>query len=550
MFNQSFDSKLSEFSNNSEILVLSKPQGISEARKNSTNRVDEYNSLKKQLQRPDKKVGLGDLDDANDYLDNLEEANAHDPQQIKNFTFSKNKGTMSPNKKEGNLETQKGNKNTNSKSKYQKKIILSLESPKNVNKMSRVEKTGNKSKAKPQLLMESDDEEPFELCLPIQKKKQKNPKFMLDLSLVEDANNEDDRGTTQIPPKPPSLGKHKKFNMAGSSFCNQNFSLGTGQQHRLNAPRNNSKKTFSFNSDLINRNLRNNFKLPNTRDKFQPALEIVIPEENSREIEGDISEEPSLELPSLKDRQHKNSTKNKKKFNLAIEVEDNEPKVRRTRVQEKIILVDEFQDSVSKSLSSKEKEAEEQNGGRLGLTIGKDRTSSNSPRHVSGIQKSIEFNLNRPLQWSKGQPAKNLEIPFDSELINMTMGNKTGTHNDLFSACRTNPLPTTKNANLKNRCFEFGGTRKKRHLTVSLTGDEVFSTKNEKEKKKKRNLCIDEVSNDEMQSNSGEDKLVDLNSIKKKRNLKMKINTKNSDKTNKNYSKQSSQIINSIQSKK
>lgn len=506
MFNQSFDSKLSEFSNNSGILVLNKPQGIDEY---DSSRKQKYNSLEKQLGAGKKKLDLVDLEDADEYLDHLERAGQKRDEGLKNFTFSKNQGHSSPEKKDAGMGRKKQAKRSKFVLENPKKIVLSLESPKNQDHTDIIAKKPNKQKAEKQ--------KPFELALPGVKKPQK---FTLDLNLVEETQPQANHAE---PPKPPSLGKHKKFNMAGSSFYNQNFSSGTGQQHRLNAPRNNSKKTFSFNADIVNRGLRDNFKLP--RNKFQPALEIVIPEENSRDMEQDLSEEPSLELPSLKERQEKQSCRGKKKFDLAIEVPS-----------EKVVLVDEFQDSMSGS-------GKEGSRGRgpSGLNIGNDRTSSNSPRHVSGIQKSIKIDFNQPPQWRLEQPTKNLEIPLDTELINRTMGNRGGGHVDLFGACRTNPLPTTKNANLKNRCFEFGGARKKRHLTVSLTGDEIFSKGRQGTRNQKKEGCIDEVSNEEILSQSSKEQ--------KKRNLKMKINLKNSDQTQKNFSKQSSQIINSIQSK-
>ena len=515
LFNQSFDSKLSEFSDNSETLILSKPKKIREYEQNEDDQI-RLNSLKKQLQRKERISKI-----KNEYGD-LKEDNQYNQKKIKNFTFSKNNGGKSS--RQGgkklflDLDLDENFENERDNQKIKKKVDLKLPSPKNFSDFS-----GGKNKSEKSEKSEIE----FELSLPTTKLKK--PKFKLALDINE-VNEEAEKTREQAYcPKPPSLGKNKKFNMAGSSWGNLGFSLGTGQQKVLNAPRNNKKVSFNFGSDIVNRNLRQNFQL-GSRNKFASKLQIVIPEENSREVDYE-SDEPELELPSLRERQSRKSTQGNKKFDLII---DNEDK------NQKVIMIDEFQDSVSdRDLSQKSRKIRKN---RRNINYQNDRTSSNSPRHVSGVSES---NSEGAKQWNQNCSTKNLEIRFDSNLMNLTMGNKN--ENDIFSGCRTNPLPTCKNANQKYKGFGFGGpSRKKRHLTVSLTGEETFINN---PKKEKRTLCIDEVSNDEMQSNSGGEDSSSGGKIHKKRSLKMKINSKNSEFTNKNFSKQSSQIINSIQSK-
>jgi hypothetical protein len=484
LFNQSFDSKLSEFSDNGELMILHKPTKIQEYFENSGN--DKYNSLSKHIDKEKERKRMGSEDQC-------QMASNREGQPIKNFTFSKNKG---------------GKRSVIFSEDEPKKMEIEVESPEPCRK-------------KEMKLDHFDSEEEFNLSLPRSIKKAKKPKFELDLGLDENE---------EIIMKPPSLGNHKKFNMAGSSWGNIGFSLGTGQQKVLNAPRNNKKVSFTFGTEVLKQNLKENFKLSNKRNKFQPNLEIIIPEENSVDVEYE-SDDPTLELPSLKDRKSRKSTKNKR-FNLNIEVEDSPPQEPR----DKVVLIDEFHDSVSKQSSEETKSPLR----RPNLIINQDKTNSNSPRHVSGINESLKSSSDKA-NW-QAQPIKNLEIQFDTDLINQTMGNRGA---DLFAGCRTNPLPTTKNATQKYKGFGFGEKKKKkRHLTVSLTGGEMF-TKNDNQKKKSE--CIDELSNEEVQSNSGEEKR-SSGKLYKKRSLKMKINSKNSDLINKNFSKQSSKVINSIQS--
>lgn len=465
LFNQSFDSKLSEFSDNGEMVVLSRPTGIREYFEYPDD--DCKNSLQKNLRDAPQRIGQGPF---------LEDREPFDNEiTLKNFTFSKNKGA----KKSENAEPGPPKSRRSGKPTKPSRMMISVDSPKNEERQ----------------------------CPP--PKRKKRPKFELDLGLGEDSE--------QM--KPPPLGSHQKFNMAGSSLGNIGFSLGTGQQGVLNAPRNNKKVKFAFGSEILKHNLRNNFKLPKQKSRFQTNLEIIIPEENSREVDSD---EPTLELPCLKERRSRKSTRTG-----PTEVDVPNDCVRPTRplLSDKVILVDDFQDSVSnKSKSLSESQPNE--------VVIQDRTTSNSPRHVSGSQ-----NSEGATGWN-ACPTKNLEIQFDTELMNRTMGRRGA---DLMSGCRTNPLPTTKNANQKYKKFGFGEGRKKRHLTVSLTGEEMFVPG--KEKKKKRELCIDEVSNEEAQSQSGGEGI----GTGKKRSLKMKINSKNSE--HKNFSKQSSQFINSIQSR-
>ena len=477
LFNQSFDSKLSEFSDNGELMILHKPTKIQEYFEERNN--GKYNSLSKFI---DKESGKGGTEE--DIGIGHNQINA----PLKNFTFSKNKGGK-------------------------RSVIFSEEDPKKKNMII-------ESPRKNLELGHFDSEEEFDLNLP-KPKKTKKPKFELDLGL-------DENEETHM--KPPSLGSHKKFNMAGSSWGNIGFSLGTGQQKVLNAPRNKKKVSFTFGTEVLKQNLKENFKLSNKRNKFQPNLEIIIPEENSVDMDYE-SDDQTLELPSLKDRKSRKSTKTRK-FNLNIDVEETpnqDPK-------EKIVLIDEFNDSVSKQSN----EEAHSPLGRPNLIIEPDNTNSNSPRHVSGINESLKSSSDGA-KWN-AQPTKNLEIQFDTNLINKTMDNR---EPDLFAKCRTNPLPTTKNAKQKYKGFGFMGSRKKRHLTVSLTGEETFGNN---EIPKKNSDCIDEVSNEEIQSNSGED-TNSSSKLYKKRSLKMKINTKNSDYGNKNFSKQSSKVINSIQSR-
>lgn len=494
MFNQSFDSKLSEFSDNSEMMVLSRPQEICELGKRE--HAERMNTLGKQLQ--EKKRGFRE---ESEYFEGKVQPRG-DSTKMKNFTFSKNKG---------------GKSYSNSGEDGQMKISAEISKP-NKNKTKKILLEIDSSKEEENEEDKYIEEKEFKFSLPISNPRRKQPKFELDLGVVQEGPRETSQKEPFVP-QPPSLGKNLKFEMGG--FGKSNFGKGKNAQPRLNAPRNNNKKTFNFNSDIVNRNLRKNFKLVNNKRKFQPTLEIVIPEENSRDIEYEESDSPALELPSLKERRSRKATQ-VKKFDLGIEVS------RKEEVPKKVVLVDDFEDCES---------------GR-GIHFKNDRTSSNSPRHVSRVNGAGNV---KKIDWSQVQPTKNLEIPLDSHLINLTVGTKDDPMG-LFSGCRTNPLPTTKNANLKNKCFEFGGVRKKRQMTVSLTGEEAFR---QEKKKPVRNLCIDEVSNDEMHSNSGnEEKMNSLKKIQKKRNLKMKINSKNSEYTNKNFSKQSSQIINSIQSKK
>lgn len=504
LFNQSFDSKLSEFSDNSETMVLSRPKKIREYEQYGDKK-QKMNSLTRQLEKKRKSKGLK----LGNEFEEREPLQQETQKKIKNFTFSENNGGKSSRQGGKKLFLDMdldGNFNPDSQiQKSKKKVDLKLHSPKNFSDSSGGKDQSEKS---------PKSEVEFELSLPISMKKSKKAKFELALDIV---NSEADE--KKMCPKPPSLGKSKKFNMAGSSWGNLGFSLGTGQQKVLNAPRNNKKVSFNFGSDIVNRNLRQNFKL-GARNQFASKLQIVIPEENSRDVDCD-SDEPELELPSLKDRRGRKAKQNQKKFDLAIDTSENKG--------QKVIMIDEFQDSVSDKEKSKR---------NLDLNYQNDRTSSNSPRHVSGISESQNSNSECAKQWKQKACTKNLEIRFDSNLMNLTMGNKN--ENDIFSGCRTNPLPTCKNANQKYKGFGFGGpSRKKRHLTVSLTGEEMFEPR-----KEKKTQCIDEVSNEELQSNSGSP-----GKLQKKRSLKMKINSKNSEFTKKNFSKQSSQMINSIQSK-
>jgi hypothetical protein len=498
LFNQSFDSKLSEFSDNGEMMVLHRPTKIKEYFEDS--KESKYNSLGKNLNQ----IQSNQKFNSNEKLFSKEEEDL----PVKNFTFSKNKGGKRSLVFDNDINPKS---QTKKKSTKLRKMEIMVESP-NGEEECKFEK--------------SLSEEEFELTLPnvINKK----PKFELDLGL------DDDEEEEHIKMKPPSLGGHKRFNMAGSSWGNIGFSLGTGQQKVLNAPRNNKKVKFTFGSEILKQNLRENFKLPNQKNKFQPNLEIIIPEENSKDMDYD-SDEPTLELPSLRDRKSRKSTNNKR-FNLGIQIDKGEMQFQEPT--DKVILVDEFDDSVSKGSDEHHSPPVIE---RRNLIIEQDHTKSNSPRHVSGMNESLKSSSDKA-HWNI-QPTKNLEIQFDSELINKTMGNRGA---DLFAGCRTNPLPTTKNATQKYKGFDFGGGRKKkRHLTVSLTGEEMFV----KSSNAKKNECIDEVSNEEIKSNSGEEQGRSPGKPIKKRNLKMKINSKNSEYTNKNFSKQSSQVINSIQSK-
>lgn len=467
LFNQSFDSKLSEFSDNGEMVVLSRPTGIREYFECPGE--DCKNSLQKSLRdAPERSKQEPFLEDRGPFDNEI---------TLKNFTFSKNKGGKSS-PPEAPLEPSLSHRRD--KPTRRSKMMLTVESPPN---------------------------EPAQCPAP---KRGKRPKFQLDLGLTEAAETM----------RPPPLGNRKKFNMAGSSLGGIGFSSGTGQQGVLNAPRNKKKVKFAFGSEILKHNLRNNFKLPKQKSRFQADLEIVIPEENSRDVECD-SDEPTLELPCLKERRSRKSTR---PGMTRLEIPNEHGGQPCPHASDKVILVDDFQDSVpNRSESRSDSEPKE--------PVPPDRTTSNSPRHVSGSQNSEGAN-----GWT-ACPTKNLEIQFDTELINRTMGRR---GLELVSGCRTNPLPTTKNANQKYKKFGFGGGRKKRHLTVSLTGEEVFVASHES----KREVRIDEVSNEEGQSQSGGEGT----GTGQKRSLKMKINSKNSEHTHKNFSKQSSQFINSIQS--
>ena len=557
LFNQSFDSKLSEFSDN-DMILLNKKRKIDEylgdiVSEKEEEDLEKYNSLGKQLMgvfkgRKDKPT-IPFKENPNKTITTFK--------QKRNFTFSKNSGEkFLESEKKGvpkfKMKLDLLNKpRLNPKKNLQLNLGLTLEEE-DSNQSDHSEANTMKS----QESIEEEEEVP-QMRLPTKFKTKKKPRLGIEVELNEEESDMEIRKA----PKPPTLGRGK-FKMSGSSM--NGFGPGSGNQPMLlNAPRNNKKVSFNFGSHFVNLNASKNSGANSKPAGFNmTGLDIVIPEEGSSDSDPE-SEEPVLELPSLKFRQN---TRNQcrqvksKMVSLNIEIDqdsenENEfnPQMNVSQSEEsnpehyqKAIMIDDFEEDEDEEQKVKLGQQLFSPRNQMGAINPRnlERVSSNSPRACSKMGNSMDSKSEQNYNGQNDNSTRNYEIKFDPSMVKMGGTREEGLIAGLIAGCRTNPLPTCKNATQKyKKGFGFGTRRnKKRHISMNFTEEDDFRLGG------KQDIPIEEMSNEEMVISPKHIPENFQTISKKKRNLKMKINSKNSELTPQNFSKQSSQIVNSIQS--